>query len=983
MFSATPFRFYFTLALLMLGSAVRAQTFHFRSFSADAGLPFVQVFTIHQDEKGYLWTGGYGGLSRYDGRRFLNYSPRNGLANHFVSCVTSDGEGKLWIGTIKGLNVFDGKSFRLYNSKNGLPDDNVNQVIMDQHKMIWVGTNRGLVSWNGKTFKTYGRSEGLETEKITALYEDREAASIWIGTTKGAYLFDGKKMAYFPVSAVLSNAVTAIAKDKSGTILLGTADGVYKKDSRGFTLILTPSGINMPAVNALLTDRKGITWIGAGDGLYAYDGTTFTYYKPSRDENGRNVRSLFEDYEGNLWLGTFSGLYRFRGPGFSAYGVHDGLFNTFIYGIYRDRKNLLWVGTSSGGAYTYDGAQFKQYARREGLPADQVNCFLEDENGGLWIGGVGALAYYNGSAFTTYTTANGLANDSVNCLLRDKKGRIWIGSNHVLSVFENNRFTHYNLPPSRQSVGIFCLAEDSDGSICVGTYLGGIFRFSNGQFTLINDNKAKKTDSYLAMVKDNAGRILFGTLDGVYVYENGKITDHIGEEDGLSSNLVYSLMMSRNNKQLWVGTNQGINRISWDKYIRTGEKEIQNFGKEEGFSGVECNGGGFYEDADGTCWFGTVNGLIRFDPQQWNSDTAMARTSITNIRLFYKDTLFENNSRLPWDENNLSFEYIGISLANPAKVRYQYMLEGYEKNWSLPSDNNITTYSNLPPGKYTFRVKTCNSEGRWSEMPATFAFEIRTPFWRQLWFWLVLLSASVALLFIIIRVRIANIRKRERHEAQIRVEVAMNQLKALRAQMNPHFVFNSMNSIQHFIINNNTQEAGKYLNKFARLIRLILYNSEKANITIREEVDLMRLYLELESLRFEGKFTYEMNIAPDVDIDYFEIPSMLLQPYVENAILHGLMPLNGGGRLLFDIRLQGEMLICTIEDNGIGRKKARELRQLSLKKDHTSMGMRITQDRLEIINRLHSSNLTLNITDLENEKGEATGTRVEVFIPLG
>ena len=191
-----------------------------------------------------------------------------------------------------------------------------------------------------------------------------------------------------------------------------------------------------------------------------------------------------------------------------------------------------------------------------------------------------------------------------------------------------------------------------------------------------------------------------------------------------------------------------------------------------------------------------------------------------------------------------------------------------------------------------------------------------------------------------------------------------------------------MNSIQHFIIHNNTQEASKYLNKFARLIRMILYNSEKANITIQEEVDLMRLYLELESLRFEGKFTYEINIGEDVDMDYFEIPSMLLQPYVENAILHGLMPRGGGGHLIFSIQLHSDILICTIEDNGIGRKKAREMRQLSLKKGHTSMGMRITQDRLEIINRLNNSNLSLNITDLENEKGEATGTRVEVFIPV-
>ena len=310
------------------------------------------------------------------------------------------------------------------------------------------------------------------------------------------------------------------------------------------------------------------------------------------------------------------------------------------------------------------------------------------------------------------------------------------------------------------------------------------------------------------------------------------------------------------------------------------------------------------------------------------------------------------------------------------------MLSGFENEWSPPTPDRIARYSNLPPGNYTFKVKSCNNEGLWNEEPKTFSFVINTPIWKRSWFWFLLSALAVFILTTGVVFRIRQIRRKEKTETESRVAMAKNELKALRAQMNPHFVFNSLNSIQHFILTNKSADAGKYLNKFARLMRVILNNSEKSLITIREELEYLQLYLELEEMRFEGKFTWKLDISEDIDIDYFEIPAMLLQPYVENAILHGLMPKNGGGKLDIVMRLEKNTIICSVIDNGIGRERAKEMRQLSKRKDHQSLGMKITHDRLELINRLNNSQLSLTITDLYNTDESPAGTRVDIFIPV-
>ncbi len=365
-----------------------------------------------------------------------------------------------------------------------------------------------------------------------------------------------------------------------------------------------------------------------------------------------------------------------------------------------------------------------------------------------------------------------------------------------------------------------------------------------------------------------------------------------------------------------------------------------------------------------------------------NNIQTESQTSITGMKIFYADTILPQNAELSYDANNILFEYIGICLTNPEKVKYKFKLEGFDKSWSPETKETTARYANLAPGKYIFKVTSCNNEGVWDSAPAEFSFSILAPIWKRGWFVAGEIISGIILLLILFRLRANAIRKKEAEKLSREIELATNELKALRAQMDPHFIFNSLSSIQSFIMTKDEDSALKYLNKFAKLMRMILSNSEKSSVTIREEIDSLKLYLELEALRWENKFDYEIKISPEVETDFHKIPSMLIQPYVENAIIHGISAKeNGKGKIEITISQTDTYIICTIADNGIGRKKSEELKKNSSHPKHESMGMKITNERLEVLNRIHKSNLSVNIID-EEENGIATGTKVEIFIPV-
>ena len=325
-----------------------------------------------------------------------------------------------------------------------------------------------------------------------------------------------------------------------------------------------------------------------------------------------------------------------------------------------------------------------------------------------------------------------------------------------------------------------------------------------------------------------------------------------------------------------------------------------------------------------------------------------------------------------------------MDYSNPAKNKYAYFLEKFDNDTNYcDASRRFASYTRVPPGTYVFRLKASNSDGVWNEKGISFAIIINPPWWSTWWFRLgsILLISLIAWYIIFLRLRNIHIRHEdEKRILEIEKQMFSLEQTALRLQMNPHFIFNSLNSIQSVVIANDTDKAINYLAKFANLMRFILSHSQKPFVNLSDELKATEIYLDVERLRFDNKFNYAIEIDPVIDEEFLEIPPMILQPYIENAILHGLLNKEGVGKLNIQLMMMDkEYLKCVIEDNGIGREKAAEIRQRT-GLHHKSKGMMITQKRLEILNKTNKDQVNVKIVDLKDENNQACGTRVELII---
>ncbi len=960
-----------------------AQSYYFRNYSVEDGLPFIQVSAIFQDHNGNLWSGGYGGLSKFDGVTFTNYTPNEGLLNHSVTTVIEDNNYNLLIGTIAGINKFDGKSFTSYTTKEGLISNSITCSLKDANGDIWFGTNKGISKLSGSLFTNYSTKNGLVNNEIKCFYQDKKG-NIWIGTSNGISVFDQNHFKTITSKDGLSsNNINGISEDDSHTVWIATDNGLCSFIENKITSYKKEQGLIDNNIKSIIVDYKNIIWLGTEMGLIKYDHEKFFNLSVRRDQNGNKLNCFFEDYEKNLWIGTNAGLFKYRGNPFVSFDIHDGITSSLIYGIIRDSKDNLWIGSQGGGLFKYDNKNFNRYGKEEGLTANTVYSIYEFSPRVLWLGTDNGLTIFEEKTFSKKKDSSGVFDKPVNYIYKDSKDNIWLAGNNVVYKYDGKTFTRLRFKGLNENSQVWTILEDNLGTLWIGTYLGGLIKYDGKTMTECSQQLGFKNDSYLTSLIDKEGNIYFGCLDGVWMYNPfspDKKPINFNKTDGMSSDLVYSLTFGRRQDEIWAGTNQGLNQIDLSEFKKTGQKNIIPFGKQEGFTGVECNSNGTWVDEDGAIWFGTVYGLIKYDQNEYIENKAEAKISITGFSLFYNDTILNNNVHLGYNDNNITFNFSGICLTNPGKVKYMYKLDGFEKIWSPPSKERLATYSNLPAGTYTFQVISSNNENLWNKSPATFTFTVNRPYWKTWQF-----NVSLALLIIMalifsIRFRIRQIKNREKEKTELNKKIANIESQALRAQMNPHFIFNTLASIQDYIQSNDTDSALRYLTKFAQLMRKIMENSKQQLITIAEEMDALKLYLELEVMRFKKKFEYHIDIAPDIDKNYEQIPSMLIQPYVENAIKHGLLPKEGGGKLEITLRKQDDTILCIIEDNGVGRKKSLELKSNRVQQ-HKSMGMTITQERLSVLNSSLKSNIFVEIMDMY-ENGEPSGTKVKLIIPL-
>ena len=443
-------------------------------------------------------------------------------------------------------------------------------------------------------------------------------------------------------------------------------------------------------------------------------------------------------------------------------------------------------------------------------------------------------------------------------------------------------------------------------------------------------------------------------------------------------------MLKDNSGKLWMSTNRGIS------VFEPTLKQFRNYDINDGLQSNEFNSGAFYKTQNNELLFGGINGFNIIEPEKIPFNAYKPIVNITNIKTddntynLSQYTQQKKRLRFSNQENNISFEFASSDFANTPKNMFEYKLDGYEKNWTR-TNRNFVSYTKLPPGNYIFYVRASNNDGVWSPQPASFSFRIRPMIWQTWWFRII---AGIFLLiygyrFVTQRIQMARMKEKEqsqlaRQKTEYEKQLAEIKLKALVAQMNPHFIFNCMNSIQAMILSDQNMQASTYLTKLSRLVRSVLENSVKTFIPLHDVIENLKLYLELESLRFDQQFNYNIR-TESLDVYSIEMPSMLIQPYVENSIWHGLLKKDGEKNIHIKFSKDFNYLVCEIDDNGIGRAKATEL---NLTKQHKSLGTIITKEMFETLHKIKETDYNVEIIDLYDEHHLPTGTKVIIRIEL-
>jgi ligand-binding sensor domain-containing protein/anti-sigma regulatory factor (Ser/Thr protein kinase) len=1009
---------------------------NFSSFKVQQGLKTNWIHPIIQDRAGNLWISSVeGGVSKYDGKSFTNYTMAQGLSSDIVLSLLEDNKGNIWLGTLhRGLNKFDGKSFSHYTVNRGF--NTVECMLQDRKGNIWLGTDEGVIKYDRKKFTHYTVVQGLFNNHVHSIAEDSEG-HIWLGTEGGLSEFDGKCFRNYTKTQGLSNSnVNCLLKDSKANLWISMVKGgVMKFDGRRFEHYSTEQGLSSNEVNCIREDRLGNIWFGTENrGVIRFDGTSFIQFTTEQGLNNNNVHSIMEDRTGNLWIGTGDGLSKYYGKQFTHYNSSMGFSPGVYFGLTIDKAGNLWGGIHGGGVNRFDGNSITHYNTEQGLGSNNVMCLLEDSIN-LWIGTKpGGVTKYDGTSFTQFENFMHIQKDgarvAVFSMLKDSKGNIWLGTNEGLEKYDGKNFMHFGIAQGLSWKSITSICEDKKGNLWLGTEYDSIVNkldlsaAENGRYVFTHYNINPGLVSSINCIKeDKQNNLWFGSSNAGVVKFDRKTFTRYTTAQGLSNNSVNSIVED-NDENMWFLTSNGLCKMRTRQ--RNGEREIPgqtpgtlftNYLNADGFLGVGSHYNSLFLEPNGNIWAGAENYITCYHPERDIPDTIPPQIHMSGISLFgenmnwtdlrkKKDSVIilgngvaihdfkfgelSNWYNVPEDldllynNNYLTFQFVGIDINKPRHVRYQYMLEGLDNNWSSITENAYATYNNLPHGSYTFRVKAVNSDGHWSN-ELRYPFNIRPPWWKTWWFRITAGLLIVVAFYGIIRWSLHQKFKLQldRSEkvtqlAELQQQKAELEMQALRAQMNPHFIFNCLSSINRFILKNEPDTASDYLTKFSRLIRMVLNNSRKTAILLEDELEMLRLYLDLERLRFKNAFDYSITFYNNFDAASVFIPPLLLQPFAENAIWHGLMHKAGKGHLEIAFALDDNTLNCFIMDDGVGRKNAEALKSKSAE-SQKSMGMQITAQRIALLNR-NMKQTFFEIEDLFNKNGEATGTKVTLKI---
>lgn len=971
----------FSCLFLFISSLLLGQIPFFHKITKDDGLASTDIFDINQDRDGNMWFFGLNGASRFDGYTIKPFTNQNsGLNAQAIFGSYVDANGHIWVFSYGGaIHVWDGlewKGFKIDNTGDYVKYVRYigNELYRDTNDSLWMsftGMREPMrVGPDGGTLFPR-RDDSVHTSLTFKVFKEESYYRCYKAKTKG--LTDSIVIELPKQRLVLAlkkpqkvkGKGYRLIQTKKGSFYLTTGKNLIKFDKSG---ILDHRVLDMDINNALVEDRSGDIWIGQPNGIWRFKNGILHDTNATKMLHGKNVTDFFVDHEGGLWLSASGeGVYYAPNPSLITFPMKSLVKNGFLTAM-KPRNDTIWIGFNSGEIFYIHNDQTHIIPASTDKKLGYIRKIDFDSEGNLWVAGNnGAFKYENGSFknyFPNYCT-----------LATDPHQGVWIGwKKGFLHMIDNEIVYEFKNIPLNATVTKMYFGKNDSLWISTNPSFTYIYKDSvliTAKTDLLVPNTSKYM-SYSLKKSDNGN--LFGTI----IYQHSRLFKNHNE---IKINQANHTLVHEHSLQdliewegyLWVASLGGLSRFSGttDKINYTIGNDI---GWDYGLLDLEIVR---LQAMGNDLWIRSGQGLNKAPKQALEINNSPPPVYIKGIEINNKDTSLLPYYTLLHDQNLITFNFLGISYRARGKLNYKYQLTGVNKDWVI-TDKTSVQFSTLPSGDYTFSVYAANNDGVWSSEPAKLSFTITPPYWETWWFRLASLLLLIFTIWLLFYIRFRNLRVR----MKLTKESLEAEQKALRSQMTPHFMFNALNSIQLLISNNERIFAVKNVAKFARLMRSILDHSEYTVISLKKELEALDLYLELESLRFQGKFTYQINTSRVDQMDQWNIPPMIIQPFIENAIWHGIMKKETpGGEVNVTFRTENNRLYCSIKDDGIGRQKAGEIKDIRIG-DSKSTGMRITNERLENLNKQHAWDLQFEIEDLMSENNTPQGTEVKLSFPL-
>ncbi|MEP6675530.1 MAG: histidine kinase [Ferruginibacter sp.] len=1009
---------------------------HSTGYSTKNGLSNPVINAITKDDDGFLWIATAEGLNRFDGDRFtvlLRQNDKTSLTDNGLSSLKYIGNNKLLACTNNGLNIINTRTLAVTNHFFTAPDpsDKANLVIStlkDVDGNIIVATYKYIFKLNpdfkvldsiscGDNFiKAYGRAG---TFPYLFCYEKTKKWAVFFRNMRSFFTVDFKhrkieKESSLPELPDNENLASVSSDIEHNILLIGERISVKELSTSTLLMYKNETGktekreLQFPLYSNLFSNgaflNDSILVINRFFGSpYQYnirsnqlteDKETFNWFTSDPDGIGC---SLYNDGK-YLWAGTSKELLKISSAplAFTRLKEVDSLLKNpslvQINNLFK-RDNTYYITGMGLGYVSYNTIS----------ATAQTNHVWPTGNGGVSVSdftwpvdknNIWLCSYYGLRNYNTTTHQYSLVHNetkpsdldtSISTSCTSVDGNLWMASRKFLVQYlpSEKRFIAYPKGKEIPDGYISDMASGPDGNMYFAFQdTNALIKWekSTGKFTQLAKEfiyKDYHLDHINAMCCDHHNG-LYLSGKGSFIYynlTNGKY-DVYFKNDGLSTTRIRDICVD-NNGLTWIATANGLN--CFNPVL----KKFTAYYKDDGLPDDNLYGVGIADSATNTLWIGTSKEFRLFEPNKLLGENKAPRILLTGFRINGDDNYIDRDlSSLPYTQNNINIDFTGINFDNGNLNIYEYKLEGWDEHWKNSNGEKFATYTNLPSGEYVFKVKAANRQGVWTDNPAEIKFKIRPPFWKTWWFYLLFVLFIFAGLTYIFRLQAKRGRTSESERLKINDEINELRMRALRSQLNPHFIFNALNSIQYFVMDNNTIEASKYLSKFAKLFRLVLDNSEASLVPLQKEIDLLTYYIELEALRFNNNFTYHFEVGDTLNKETDLMPPMMLQPHIENAILHGLSMKKTGGFIILRFKKTGsQTLQCEIEDNGMGRKAAAVIKQEKFK-THESKGLLIIEKRMELVSAQYNVKASYRIEDIYDSNGNAAGTRVTVILPL-